>query len=181
MDSIETEFLGSVRPYFDRPDIVIPVQWYRASPSARWIDCPTAFANVINKVEGDYRPNVGINYDFTPNRPGNAKGFLGLAKCGTNDAFLNGVSWFNPLPPCNCAREKVIPVQEIPAGTIDGTNRTFTLSQIPMSAASLLLEVDGVTQTQGVDYSVSGATIFFAALSTPRSTDTILAYYWVQT
>jgi hypothetical protein len=75
----------------------------------------------------------------------------------------------------------VVPVQEVPAGLVDGTNRTFTLSQVPMSVASCLLQLDGVTLTQGVDYSLSGQTIFLNVLQTPQTGDNLLAYYWVQT
>jgi hypothetical protein len=169
-----------VRPYFDRPDIVVPVQWYRASPSAEFMPYVNAFANRISLVE-DFVPHVGINYEFNPNSVGNFGGWKGIAPCGGPDAWRYGVSWLNPPPPCNCAREAVVPVQEVPAGLVDGTNRTFTLSQVPMSVASCLLQLDGVTLTQGVDYSLSGQTIFLNVLQTPQTGDNLLAYYWVQT
>lgn len=48
------------------------------------------------------------------------------------------------------------------SGTINGTNVTFTLPTIPNPAASLILLKNGVTQTQGVDYTISGLTITMA-------------------
>ena len=179
VDVIEHEFVGSVRPYYDRPDISVPVQWYRAPAGAVQMPHVTAFANRIDKVES-FVPLVGINYDFQPNNVGNVFGNLGIAPCGDASAWLNGVSFDNPPPPCQCRRERVIPVEEVPVGIINGANRTFTLSQIPMSAQSLLLFLDGVAMTQGVDYSIAAATIRFAAASTPRTGDSLLAYYWVQ-
>lgn len=50
-------------------------------------------------------------------------------------------------------------IQEAPSGTINGSNTAFTLSQTPVSAASVLLFLDGVFMTQGVDYTISGTSI----------------------
>lgn len=176
---IKHEFIGAVRPYYDRPDIIVPVQWYFTN-SPNYVPLPTAFANVIG-FERSFKPHVGIQHKFQPNWVGNVGGFLGLRACGDADAWLNGVSFDNPPPPCECEREMLIPVQEVPAGTVDGSNRTFTLSQVPYSAPSLLLMLDGVTLTQGVDYSISSDSIYMSAFQTPRAGDNLLAYYWVET
>ena len=140
----------------------------------------TAFANVIDKVES-FVPHVGMDYSYNPNNVGNDGGFLGRAPCGDADAWRFGVSFENPPPPCQCQREDVIPIQEQPAGLINATNRAFTLSQVPMSAASVLLMLNGVVLTQTVDYSVAGANLFLSALNTPPVGAILLAYYWVQT
>lgn len=50
-------------------------------------------------------------------------------------------------------------IQEVPSGAIDGTNNTFTLSQTPVGNASVKVYLDGLFQRQGIDYSISGATI----------------------
>lgn len=48
---------------------------------------------------------------------------------------------------------------ETPAGAVDGVNAVFELSFEP---ASLLLFLNGVLQTLGGDYTLSGTTITFA-------------------
>lgn len=50
---------------------------------------------------------------------------------------------------------------ETPTGTIDGANNIFSLSHIPNPQTSLLLWLNGVYQTQGTDYTLSGQTITF--------------------
>ncbi len=53
---------------------------------------------------------------------------------------------------------------ETPAGTLDGTNRVFTLSFTPIV---LFLFLNGVLQVQGVNYTLSGTTITFASAPHP--------------
>lgn len=68
---------------------------------------------------------------------------------------------------------------ETPTGTVNGSNTTFTLSKTPGSAA-LLLFVNGVLQNAGGnDFTLSGATITFAAGAIPQTGDVILATYLV--
>ena len=52
---------------------------------------------------------------------------------------------------------------ETPTGDVNGINDTFTLAHAPSPAASLLLELNGQVQTQGVEYTLSGLTITFAS------------------
>ena len=74
---------------------------------------------------------------------------------------------------------------ETPAGTINGTNATFTLVAAPSPAASLLLLRNGLVQKSGVDYTLSGSTITFASGAIPQAPtiggvvtpDILLAYY----
>jgi hypothetical protein len=49
--------------------------------------------------------------------------------------------------------------QEVPSGTVNGSNVTFTLSGVPHSAKSVHLSVNGLDQRQTTDYSISGQTI----------------------
>lgn len=62
-----------------------------------------------------------------------------------------------------------------PAGVINGINTVFTLSSIPSPASSLLLFLNGILQTQGVDYTLVGATITYAVA--PSIGDVQLAWY----
>lgn len=56
-------------------------------------------------------------------------------------------------------------IQEALTGTVNGSNVTFTVSQIPYSAAEFSLYVDGIRQRNGVDYTIvlSTKTITFTA------------------
>ena len=66
------------------------------------------------------------------------------------------------------------PTQETPAGAIDGSNATFTLS---VSPSLCQIFVNGILQGSG-DYSRSGATITFQAGAIPASGDTLTALLW---
>ena len=50
-------------------------------------------------------------------------------------------------------------VDETPSGTINGSNTVFTLAQTPVENDAVDVYVDGLKQTAGTDYSVSGVTI----------------------
>lgn len=66
---------------------------------------------------------------------------------------------------------------ETPSGVTNGSNTTFTLSQGPMPAAGLELYRNGLVQTSGVDYTLSGATINFLSGNIPSAGDVLQAYY----
>jgi uncharacterized protein YoxC len=67
---------------------------------------------------------------------------------------------------------------ELPSGTINGTNLTFTLAATPSPAASLTLYKNGVLLTQGVDYALSGATVTFANTTVaPQVGDSLTVSY----
>ncbi len=65
-------------------------------------------------------------------------------------------------------------VQEIPTGTLNSTNTTFTLSHIPLTG-SLILQLNGVTQMPGVEFILSGSTITY--IFAPKATDWHIAQY----
>jgi hypothetical protein len=140
---------------------------------------PVAFADGIYSNRG-FVPEVGMTYQWEPLNQGNSGGFLGQAPCGSPNQWLLGCLTTDPV--CDdCAREAVVPIQEVPAGAVDGNNRAFLTSQRPISNASLLVFVNGVEQLQGVDYSIAQQTIRFQAASTPRVGSTINVYYWIPT
>jgi hypothetical protein len=64
-----------------------------------------------------------------------------------------------------------------PAGIVDGSNTTFTLSQTPSPAASLSLYRNGILQKVSQDYTLSGSTLIFVTAGTPQPGDTLLASY----
>jgi len=66
---------------------------------------------------------------------------------------------------------------EVPTGTIDGTNDTFTLNQDPV-AGTILPMVNGVFMTEGSDYTfTSPDQVVFASGAIPQSGDTLIAHY----
>lgn len=67
---------------------------------------------------------------------------------------------------------------EIPAGTIDGVNATFTLQQIPNPRGSLILKLNGITLTYSVDYSILGTTITMFAGQIPQVGDSFIANFY---
>jgi hypothetical protein len=67
---------------------------------------------------------------------------------------------------------------EVPGGTIDGNNLSFTLANTPTPAASLKLYKNGVLLNQGGDYTLSSANVTFASTTvTPQPGDTLIASY----
>lgn len=67
---------------------------------------------------------------------------------------------------------------EVPSGTINGSNTSFTLASSPNPASSLDLFVNGQKQKAGgEDFSLSGSTI--TMVLAPESGDILLANYRV--
>ena len=67
---------------------------------------------------------------------------------------------------------------ELPSGTVNGTNLTFTLAATASPAASLTLYKNGVLLTQGADYALSGATVTFANTTVaPQVGDSLTVSY----
>ena len=50
-------------------------------------------------------------------------------------------------------------IQEIPSGAVDGINTSFTLSNTPISNASVSFYLNGLILIQGTDYTIAGAII----------------------
>lgn len=65
---------------------------------------------------------------------------------------------------------------EVPAGTIDGSNPGFTLANTPV-AGSLKLYKNGLRLQLGNDFSLSGNTITYLSGQVPQVGDTHLADY----
>jgi len=67
---------------------------------------------------------------------------------------------------------------EVPAGTIDGANATFTLAHAPIGA-SLELTRNGLTLKAGSgnDFTLAGNTITFLVGAIPQAGDSLQAWY----
>lgn len=49
--------------------------------------------------------------------------------------------------------------QEVPTGTVNGVNDTFTLSAIPVYSSTVMLYVNGILLIQGTHYTITNDTI----------------------
>lgn len=66
-------------------------------------------------------------------------------------------------------------VSEVPSGTVNSSNVTFTLANTPTVSATVNFYVDGLTWIQGTDYTISGATI--TATTAPSTGQTVYVVY----
>ena len=66
---------------------------------------------------------------------------------------------------------------EVPGGTVNGNNTTFTLANAPSPAAGLALFRNGIAQKATVDYTLTGSTVQFLTGAVPQPGDTLLAWY----
>ena len=64
-----------------------------------------------------------------------------------------------------------------PAGIVDGSNTSFTLSAVPNPASSLAVYRNGMLQKIVQDYTLTASTIQFVAADAPQPGDTLLAGY----
>ena len=69
-----------------------------------------------------------------------------------------------------------VPIGEVPAGTIDGANAIFTLTQTPISG-SLLLQSNGTILKPALGYTLSGLTITYLTTYIPQVGDILYANY----
>jgi hypothetical protein len=68
-------------------------------------------------------------------------------------------------------------IDEVPSGSINGTNLTFTLTQNPNPDVSLKLFLDGILMTQGSHYTLSTSTVTFISPYIPQTGQTLFASY----
>ena len=64
---------------------------------------------------------------------------------------------------------------EVPAGTINGANTAFTVTNAPDPSGSLQLFLNGMFMTVGEDYTISGVDITF--LSAPLTGSILRAFF----
>ena len=79
--------------------------------------------------------------------------------------------------PCGSGATPSFVDGDSPAGIVDGSNTSFTLSAVPNPAASLAVYRNGMLQKTGQDYTATGSTIQFVAAAAPQPGDTLLASY----
>jgi hypothetical protein len=66
---------------------------------------------------------------------------------------------------------------EVPSGTLDGVNATFTLASAPTPASSMGVYRNGLLLRHTGDYTITGNTLVFVAGAIPQPGDALLAFY----
>jgi prefoldin subunit 5 len=66
---------------------------------------------------------------------------------------------------------------EVPVGSINGSNRVFTIATAPNPVSSLKLYRNGVLLKQNSDYTLNGTSITFVTAATPQSGDSLVVFY----
>ncbi len=66
---------------------------------------------------------------------------------------------------------------ELPAGLVNGSNATFTLSQAPFPASSIQLHRNGILLKQGLDFTLAGNVVTFAGSAIPKQDDILSASF----
>ena len=79
--------------------------------------------------------------------------------------------------PCGSGSSPNFIDNEVPVGTINGTNAAFALSAQPQPSTSLHVYRNGVLQQAGVDFLLTGVTVTFFGSSIPQPGDTLIAAY----
>lgn len=65
--------------------------------------------------------------------------------------------------------------KETPSGTVNGVNTAFTLSETPIENDSVDIYLDGLLQTEGVNYTLSATSI--TMITVPQLGQELLAKY----
>lgn len=128
--------------------------------------------------------NGGTNVSTTPTSGqlliGNASSGYTLATLtqGTNISITNGSGSITiAVTGVITTANKV--TREVPTGTINGTNATFTLAVTPTAGTEEVF-VNGILMNQGAgnDYTISTNTITFLSGSIPQTGDVVLVSYF---
>jgi len=71
--------------------------------------------------------------------------------------------------------------QEVPSGTVNGTNPTFTLAQTPYSQKAVFIFQDGLALLYGTHFTVNVATKTITFLIIPPQGVDLIAWYMRKT
>lgn len=122
----------------------------------------------------DARTPVGTALTATQFWVGNGSN-LAAAVAMSGDATMSNAGAVTLA--ANVLKEADIVTRETPAGTINGSNVTFTLANTPVSGTESIF-LNGILQDAGAgnDYTISGDTITFE--TAPATGDKLKANYW---
>jgi hypothetical protein len=118
------------------------------------------------------RPVEGTSFGISAAAVIDATGAIDAASGNSSDCLhVDGTSG-----PCSSTSTTFID-NETPQGTINGSNASFVLANVPNPSASLALFRNGLLESQGVDYTLSTNAITFLTASIPQTNDILLASY----
>jgi len=140
---------------------------------------PAAVTSIaISDVSGlqnalNVRPLMGTGFTVSRSAVIDATGAIDGASGNSSDCLhVDGTSG-----PCGSTASTTFIDAEVPSGTLDGSNASFTLANIPNPASSLALFRNGLLLTQGGDYTLSANTITFQTGAIPQPSDLLSASY----
>lgn len=125
---------------------------------------------------GNYQISpAGTYYQITIQQPGYSQIAMDSV-IGANYQFmtpgtfnLSNLTPFGPGYPAPVPANETYSYEEVPAGTINGSNATFTLLYTPNPPQSLNLFQNGTRMTRGTAYTLAGNTITYAAGYIPHT------------
>ncbi|MBL8174738.1 MAG: hypothetical protein JNK48_08710 [Bryobacterales bacterium] len=135
---------------------------------------PVAIPDVTGLAEElNARAKKGLGYQPSSVAVINSTGDLESAVGEPTDCVrVNGTTG-----PCSAESGPAFVDGEVPAGLTNGTNTTFTLANAPDPASSLRLFRNGLLQSAGVDYTLSGNIITFLTGALPQTGDLLASSY----
>jgi hypothetical protein len=186
--SYSVEYNGEHRTQYSETWIVPPsttplrVRDVRLSPGAVTTPGPPSATIIqISDVSGlqsalDLRPSSGPGFAVSHSAVINASGSIDGASGNLSDCVhVDGTS--GPCGASGSSGTTGFIDAEIPAGTIDGINATFTLANTPNPSTSVELFRNGLLMRQPGDFSVTGDTIVFVPGAIPQLSDMLVASY----
>ncbi|HEX5230150.1 MAG TPA: hypothetical protein VFW44_20700 [Bryobacteraceae bacterium] len=118
------------------------------------------------------RPPMGTSYGVSRSAIIDATGAIDAATGNLGDCLhVDGTSG-----PCDSISTTFID-GEVPGGTANGANTSFTLANVPSPSTSLSLYRNGLLLALGVNYTLSANSLTFLAGSIPQTGDRLLAAY----
>lgn len=173
--------------YYNSNGVVAWIETWQVPPSGTPLAISTIRTSTSTGPGGPGAPpgtgggtSGGVQYATLPIALNQITG-LSAALSGINSAINALTAQLNTLSTqgFGAVTNSVFIDAEAPVGSINGVNTSFDLSQTPYPLSSLSVYRNGLFQSVGTDYTLSGSTITFLPGSTPRGTDTLGAYYRV--
>jgi hypothetical protein len=90
---------GYIRPFRDRPDIRLPIRWYKVSRSNPVMELPTLFVFDQWRERANETSYPGFESSYSWEQGRDTLGLKGDHFCGTAEQWLEGPLSTDPLPP----------------------------------------------------------------------------------
>ena len=175
-------YLGAVGPAYDPTRATVPqldAERFSGNNSAvaftllRQVVSPTDVEVFVENV----RQEPIVAYSIVN---GNILTFTEAPQTGTNNIYViyrgSGVSNYAFVPDGSISYAKLannIRQFNVDNFTANGTGQTFTLSETPATANTVMVAIDGVIQTAPSNYSISGTTLTFTSAPSSSANVTV--------